>query len=289
MADDKISNVSNLLWKVACCFRDRIVQLRTKHHRSRDSEDNSEDVVSTTMRLSEIFLKSVDDENAPLLKLFSKPEYIIEPRAYQVPCPRSSGAVFNGLGTLLCFGGAELNILSVNGESKRKRINSEKEAEETTDKINFDSSLRSYADLLLKLKEGLGVDESDGGEPEIANECEEEEDEEEEEEEQEDYLKAITSESRTAKDSLTALAEKLDNKENKKALAAKREKADESKEYIDIANSIVRDNLNVDKASVEKRKNFEDDVLTKNAPVSLEARNESNFFSGNMTSALPTH
>ena len=295
VVDDKISNISNLLWKVACCFRDRVVQLRNKDSRCRESayslKDNQD--TSSTLKLSESFIKSVDDENAPLQKLFNKPEYIIEPRAYQVPCPRSSGAVFNGRGTLLCFGGAELNYLPTHKEIEEKRT----DAEDVVDKIHFESPLRTYADLLLKLKEGMGMDE--GEEKEGIEMGGEEEEEEEDEEEDEDYLKAITNESRAAKDSLTILAAKLDDKEDKKAQAAKKPKGpeikenesndnDDNKQRMDISDESGKENTKV----VGVHKNSEDDTednSTRKALVSTRTRHETDVFSENITSTHPTH
>ena len=102
-------------------------------------------------------------ENAP----YSKATEVIDPHAYYVPCPASSGAIFSPSGMLLTFGGAKIVIKKYGGELPLDDSAS-KPTEAESNELNLDSSInadlsgvrgaqnlfpKSYADMLLRQRE----------------------------------------------------------------------------------------------------------------------------------------
>jgi hypothetical protein len=180
-ADDSFGFIGNLLWKIASCFRDRVVQLRCA-----DSTSMGEDLVasgnssihtsSTQMvSLSDQFTLSIGDDT-PLQKQHMVEATVIDPRAYQVPCPRSSGAIFTNNGTLLCYGGTRLNFdvtssektdtakqedfvitlvptSSTSNKTPGKLHDAQNLVEDFVENSFLEIYPRTYADMLLRMKE----------------------------------------------------------------------------------------------------------------------------------------
>ena len=125
----------------------------------------------------------------------------------------------------------------------------------------------------------------------------EEEEEEEEEVEDEDYLKAITNESRAARDSLTILAAKLDDKEDKKAQAAKKPKGPEIKENESNDNDDKKQRMDMSDESGKRIRKLSECTktprmirrTTRQGKLSSPLGQDTNTFSQKTSPTHPTH
>ena len=116
-----VNEGTNILLEVAQCFRIRMVQLWEEMQTSRDGY--------------------VEDKPSAILSSVRIP--VVDPLAYLIPCPVSSGATFSPQGGLLCFGGAKLlqtNIDSINkgDQAMSQRIDHSDEKDSTSNNKNID-------------------------------------------------------------------------------------------------------------------------------------------------------
>ena len=151
--------------------------LSASHEMLEEQQDNSVDIefkesfVETssdyyTRQSAEKKLNSGLNGGSKSTTLYSKTTEVIEPQAYYVPCPVTSGGFFTSCGKLVLFGGAKLystdnglmetGTLSIITDDKvldELSHQHEREAPNTKSIWVKNTYPKSYADMLLRLRE----------------------------------------------------------------------------------------------------------------------------------------
>jgi hypothetical protein len=139
---NQINQSSTILMDMSRCFRIHMLQLWERRASLFERELRANQSKDQTMNVEG------EDEGGVGTKETTENNYttttIIDPLAYCIPNPRTSGAVFSPLGELLCFGGAKLAI--------------EDENQGNTDSYRHDDDHKAmrpktYADFLLMVRE----------------------------------------------------------------------------------------------------------------------------------------
>jgi hypothetical protein len=142
--------------------------LDESYHGEKDGEENESNLATAAS-------ESLSRENSSQTTEYELSHSVIDPLAYKVPCPVSSGGIFSYVGNLTCFGGSTLsfNLVVTSSKMPTKKssgalndptgLATEKGLSSGNLAMLADSSVgvapsqeaypKTYADLLLRLRE----------------------------------------------------------------------------------------------------------------------------------------
>lgn len=134
------SRQASFLLDVARCFRNRVLQATGAKAAASDRT-----LVMSTEAVPSSVQDDQDFEASVTTDYVNHSRIVIEPMAYFIPYPVTCGGIFNSRGSLLCFGGASLQLSPVSPPT-----NVYVEAKED---INASIRNNSFAEMLHRIRE----------------------------------------------------------------------------------------------------------------------------------------
>lgn len=149
-----VSQFSMLMYQIALCFSDRVSQYGTSQFTlgsdsiETDAKDGDTDLQEALVLCANISTSEAQTLALDETRMASVADTVIDPRAYQVLCPRSSGAIFTNEGKILCYGGAEVFYDLLKDQDVKGGH-------------PLEAPTRTYADMLLKRRDRAVLQEVD--------------------------------------------------------------------------------------------------------------------------------